>query len=712
MSDHGISSQKAIQDFLAEAEEIVEQLGTELADLADMADSGDLNPDILNSIFRGAHSLKGLAGMFGFTEIAELSHNMENLLDYLRLGKIPLDHKVMKVIFAAHELLTSLVRSLSEGEAELHAEEIAACIVQINTCLHPPEPKTGTVSPLQQLGLSERVISALTEYEEHRLLDNLAKGKHIFNIHTSFDLTSFDVELGEISDVLKKCGEVVSTLPSMGGNMETHIDFDLLYGSKISLDELKQLVERDAVQVTQLGGAAVSPATGTISTPVAPAVEAVLSENVTPAVKTIPAVTPSASPAVKSELPVVTPVADDAAQSAKSMSRTVRVDIGKLDELMNIVGELVLAHSTIAGISMKLRNESFSRSAVDLGKAAKELERKLSDLQKGVMEIRMIPVGQLYEKLSRIVRKISREQGKKVELKFFGADTELDKLIVEDISDPMMHIIRNAIDHGIEPPQKRVAAGKDEKGTIRISSYQKGNHVVIEVEDDGSGIDVEKIKTKALQKGLVADVSSVTEREALDFIFLPGFSTNDTVSEVSGRGVGMDVVKNNITAISGIVDIETRKGEGSRFIITLPITLAIIKALIISCSGRTYALPITSVLESLILTEKDIKTVERKEVIQLRETTLPLLRLDAFFGIERTAARPKEFYVVVVGVAEKRLGLVVDDLVGQQDIVIKSLGEAFKRFRGISGAADLGDQRTILVLDVGGMIHETMKYGN
>jgi two-component system chemotaxis sensor kinase CheA len=328
------------------------------------------------------------------------------------------------------------------------------------------------------------------------------------------------------------------------------------------------------------------------------------------------------------------------------------------------------------------------------------------------MEIRMIPVGQLYEKMSRIVRKISREQGKKVELRFFGADTELDKLIVEDISDPMMHIIRNAIDHGIESPAKRISLGKEEKGTIRISSYQKGNHVVIEVEDDGHGIDLDKIRTKALQKGLVTDVTSISDRDTLDLIFMPGFSTNDNVNEISGRGVGMDVVRNNIAAVSGMVDIETTKGKGSRFIITLPITLAIIKALIISSAGRTYALPITSVMESLLLTDADIRTVERKEVIQLREQTLPLLRIEKFFSTSRPEDRPREFYVVVVGVAEKRLGIVVDDLLGQQDIVIKSLGESFKRFKGISGAADLGDQRTILVLDVGGMINETMRAGN
>ena len=705
MSENSSTHTKAIQDFLAEAEEIIEQLGSELADLSDMAESGELNPEVLNSIFRGAHSLKGLAGMFSFGDVAELSHNMENLLDWLRLGKLNLTTQLMVVLFDSHALLSKLVRVLASGSDTAMSTEIAACVAKINSCLAPPEI-TGDLSPLDSLGLPPHILSALTEYEEHRLKDNLAKGRNIFNVHTSFDLTTFDTELLAVTDILKECGEVISTLPSAGVNIATNIDFEILFGSKRELDELKTAVESDSVSVTRLGSSlsTVTPAPDSahdvpVSAPKAG------SESSAPA----SVVRQSTADSIPPAPPQLT---DDSAISSKSMSRTVRVDIGKLDELMNIVGELVLANSIIAGVTTKMRNGGYSRLSIELGKAAKGLERKLSDLQKGVMEIRMIPVGQLYEKMSRIVRKISREQGKRVNLAFFGADTELDKLIVEDISDPMMHIIRNAIDHGIESREERVAQGKDEKGTIRISSHQKGNHVVIEIEDDGGGINVEKVKIKALQKGLVSDISTVTDREAIDFIFLPGFSTNDTVSEISGRGVGMDVVKNNISAVSGMVDIETKKGKGSRFIITLPITLAIIKALIINCNSRTYALPITSVLESLIMTEKDIMTVERKEVIQLRESTLPLLRLENYFDIRRTSEPPKEFYVVIVGVAEKRLGIAVDNLVCQQDIVIKPLGDSFKRFRGVSGAADLGDQSTILVLDVGGIINETMRSGS
>ena len=701
MTDNNPNMNKAVRDFLAEAEEIVEHLGSELADLADVADNGDIDPDLLNSIFRGAHSLKGLAGMFGFAGISELSHNMENLLDWLRLGKLKLDSGVITVLLESHDVLLSLVRSLSEGESDVADEKIASCADRINACLEEPTRDAARPSPLEKLGLSEQVLKSLTEYEEHRLLENLSKGKNIYSVHAALDLTTFDQDLAKISDAIKTCGEIISTLPSMSSNLETNIDFDILAGSALVFQDFSLAIRHDNVTLTLLSDNEKTPALAAANASGTPRAG---SESPKP-------VELSVTSAAQTPVPD-SPAVGASPVSAKSMSRTVRVDIGKLDELMNIVGELVLAHSSIAALAQRLRNERFSQMAVELGKSAKVLERKLTDLQKGVMDIRMIPVGQLYEKMSRIVRTISREQGKKVELLFYGADTELDKLIVEDISDPMMHIIRNAIDHGIESPEKRLASGKNEKGVIKISSFQKGNHVVIEIEDDGGGIDVEKVKARALQKGLVENLSAVSDKEALEFIFLPGFSTTDQVSEVSGRGVGMDVVRNNIAAISGMVDIETTKGLGTRFVITLPITLAIIKSLIISCAGRTYALPVTSVLESLILTGGDIKTVERREVTQLRDNTLPLLRLEDFLCLSRPSHRPEEFYVVVVGVAEKRLGIVVDELLGQQDIVIKSLGEGFRRFPGIAGAADLGDQRTILVLDVGGMINDTMRSGS
>lgn len=700
MSASPLPSSDAARDFLAEAEEIVEELSTQLADLADMAEKGAWEPDLLNAIFRGAHSLKGLAGMFGFSIISEVAHHAENLLDWLRMGKVSLSATVMELLFSSVELLTTLLHACMDGTLDQHQAAATAHAAAISACLNPAQPVV-ELPLLDQLGLSASLMGALTEYEEHRLKENCSKGRHIYVVHASFELTTFDQGLSELTDILKGCGEVISTLPSVGDKIETHIDFDLLIGSDRNEQELTDLLKHLDVSILAAGAASNTPQTVVLPDERAEHPEDNVSHS--PIVPVAPLRPPVAEGTASGAL--------DDSISAKSMSRTVRVDIGKLDELMNIVGELVLAHSSIASIANRMRSEGFSRMAIDLGKAAKGLERRLTDLQKGVMDIRMIPVGQLYEKMSRIVRKISREQGKKIDLKMFGAETELDKLIVEDIADPLMHIIRNAIDHGIESPEKRLAAGKDERGVVRLSSFQKGNHVVIEVQDDGGGIDLEKIKQKALSKGLVQDVNSLSDREALDLIFLPGFSTADKITDVSGRGVGMDVVRNNIAAVSGMVDIETKLGQGSRFTIVLPITLAIIKALVIFCAGRTYAIPITAVVESMILAPQDIKTVEGKEVINLREHTLPLLRLEQLFRITRIGICPGDQYVVVVGAAEKRLGIVVDDLLGQQDIVIKPLGTAFKALRGISGAADLGDQGTILVLDVGGIIAETMRSG-
>jgi two-component system chemotaxis sensor kinase CheA len=325
------------------------------------------------------------------------------------------------------------------------------------------------------------------------------------------------------------------------------------------------------------------------------------------------------------------------------------------------------------------------------------------------MEVRMVPVGQLFEKMVRIVRRVASESGKKVAIDIRGADTELDKLIMEDLSDPLMHIIRNAIDHGIESPEERLAVGKPEKGTITLWASQKGNHVVIEVRDDGRGVNPETVRRKAVQKGLIAEGTELSREEVYDLLFMPGFSTRDEVSDLSGRGVGMDVVKNNISSLSGMIEMDSRIGEGTTLAITLPITLAIIKALIVSVCDKTYAIPINSVMETLMVDAASIRTIERREVMELRQSTLPLLRLEEIFQLPVNSRADGRIFVAVVGFAEKKLGVVVDELLGQQDVVIKSLGNALSFVRGIAGAADLGNQKTILVLDVGGLMSEALR---
>lgn len=676
---------KAVRDFLAESEEILDQMSRDILALGDSADRDEFDPETVNSIFRSAHSLKGLAGMFGFGDIADLSHTLESLLDRLRLGKVPLECATLGVLSEAAEMLGLLIRSLESGAGS--PSGLARVLDRITGCISSERRETAPVSP-EDLGITDKILHSLTEYEDHRLRENIARGKSLYLFHALYPLATFDRELGELLDFLKELGEVISTLPSAEGGMESSIGFDILVGTGRGRDELDCLQGLEGVTVTALERSA--PATGRSE------VRTVTESAVRDAGERSSEID---APAVESAV----------SSSARSLSRTMRVDITKLDELMNIVGELILSHGTVAAISARMRAQGFSGLAIELAKASKGMERKLSELQQRVMEVRMIPVGQLFERMSRIVRKICREQGKKIELRMSGADTELDKMIMEDIADPLMHIIRNSIDHGIEPPDERVERGKPEQGTIRLSAFQKGNHVVIEVEDDGRGIDRARILAKALEMGLIDSEEGITPKEALSLIFLPGFSTADQVSDVSGRGVGMDVVKNNISAVSGTVDIESIPGEGSRVIITLPITLAIIKALVVRSSNRCFAIPVTSVRETLSLEGLEIRTVERKRVIQLRESTLPLLALERFFELESSAEIPESPFAVVVGESDRRIGIVVDDLLGQQDLVIKSLGSIFKGVGGIAGAADLGDQSTILVLDVSGIVAEAMR---
>ena len=641
-------------EFLAEAEDILEDLNQHLIHLEEMAVGGTFDPDIVNAIFRGVHSLKGLSGMFGFDKVSGLSHQLESLLDALRLGKVEINKQVTSTIFTALDRLKELSEDISRGGVErAETADVSAMIDEVLADGHGAEKK----SPIDDLEIDKSLVAVLTEYEEHRLKENVKARNTIFLVKARFDLTTFDKDLTTLNDKLKGMGEIVSTLPSSGMSPESGIEFNLLLGTKESEEKVKSEVEAAGIEVVTIK--------------------------------------------YKSEKK-----AEPAAPTLRSLSKTVRVDIGKLDRLMNIVGELVLSKNIIAQISKELRGmQGFTGLAVDLHKASRTLERKLGELQEGVIEVRMVPIGQIFTRLTQAVRKYAGEVGKDIELDTFGEDTELDKLMVEDMSDPLMHLIRNSIDHGVESPKERARRGKPAKGRIMLNAFPKGNRVVITVEDDGAGIDHEKVRRVAVDKGLCEESTTLTRRDMLDLIFLPGFSTSETVSEVSGRGVGMDVVKKNVSKLSGMIDIETEIGVGTKFTITLPITLAIIKALIVEVSADTFAVPLASVLESLMVTRDKISTIEKREVISLRGETLPLLRLDRVFGL----ARPEEgdfLYVVVVGMAERRLGLVVDRLVGQQEIVIKSIGDKLKNVPGVAGATELGDNEVVLVLDVESLIDE------
>ncbi len=669
-----MSLDRSQREFLGEASEIVENIQSGLARIADDHRRGHSAPGLLNEVFRHSHSLKGLAGMFGVEPMGRLAHQMETLLDGLRLGRLSIDDELMAVLYGCADTFSTLLQSLGQGKAA-DAEAVDNLVNRIARKASGGVV-TPTVASAPELSLSSESLSSLTEYEEHRLRDNMAHGIPIYRVNAPLPLASFERSLTALTTAAQGLGELITSLPSADPTGESLI-FDLLIASTRSPLEIET--------ATAPHGALVVERIDSVRAPVAVA---------------------RAAPA---------PVDDDVAPAAATMrhsAETVRVDIKKLDELMGIVGELVLARGGLGRVTSELKAEiGFRGLAVDLHRLVRTIERRIIDLQLAIMQVRMVPLGQVFERLSRAVSRTADTLGKEVELHVVGEETELDKLIVEDLVDPLMHLVRNAIDHGLEGPEARVAAGKPRAGRLELRAFPRGNQVVIEVKDDGRGIDEIAIKRTALERGIVDDehVGQMDKRAIWNLIFQPGFSTRREVSAVSGRGVGLDVVKTNIARLSGLVDVDSTNGRGTRFTITLPMTLAIIQAVITRSAGRVYALPLASVLEMVAVERGDLCTVEGREMITLRGQTLPLLRLDrVFHPNEPPAARQNDEigYAAVVGMVQHRAALLVDDVLGQQDIVIKTLGAYLAGVRGIAGATHLGDHETILVLDVAALMQD------
>jgi two-component system chemotaxis sensor kinase CheA len=660
----GKEDDRARDEFTGEAEELLDTLSRDLVDFE--SQGKDVRPELVNKIFREIHSLKGLAGMLGFGEISELSHNLEDMLDRLRMGKIEITRDLIDLLYDAVDSLNRLVIAINDpslgGLVDINA--LTRRIHQLVTA----QPQQQQGDAFRDLTLDEQTRKSLTEYEEHRLLENVRAGKHIISVEVIFDFADFDEKLRVLTASLSDAGEVISTLPAIDSSGGAGIAFRLLYGSMLNDAAVAALAPE--AKVTSLRKA------------VAPA-----------------AVGPA-------DISLPTEGAADDDLSLRSMSQTVRVDIGKLDHVMNIVGELIIEKTQLETLTRSQEAQQSRLLAHELTKISRNLDRKLNELQKSVIETRMVPVGQIYSKLSRTVRKVTRELNKEIELVLRGEDTELDKMMVEELTDPLMHIIRNALDHGIEPADQRRAAGKTPTGRVTLNAYQQGNSVVIDVIDDGRGIDPERIRAVAVKRGLVGEKELVDQQRAQELIFTPGFSTATTVSEISGRGVGLDVVKKNIQELKGTIDIVTTVGEGTTFRIMLPITLAIIQALVVRAAGEQFAIPLTSVEESLRIYSRDIHTVERREVFTLRDFTLPLLRLaDAFsLGDGREETPDTKWFVVVTRSGEKIAGILVDALVRQQEVVIKSIGERLKTTPGIAGATEVGEGEIVLVVDVGSLI--------
>ncbi|MFW6051201.1 MAG: chemotaxis protein CheA [Myxococcota bacterium] len=704
------------EEFLAETQEIIEALSRDLLLLDQGQKDGKVDPDLINEVFRGVHTLKGIAGMFGYSQLGAVAHALEDLLDDLRLGRVEMDQEVLDVLFEGVENFQRLLSEAKEGEPEEGGVDLAGYAKSIERVSGSKDEEDGDEG-FEAYELDPNVLSVLTEYEEHRLRTNIEQGVPLFRLRVRFPLASIDSALEELKQKAKPIAEIITYLPSMEGGDAESIDLDVLIASKASLTELQETVGGSHATLTRVRRKASAPSPPT-SPP--PAMEgrgtSAPPQRGTPAPPRTSAPPSAASrpPARRSVEPQQAEQAAAADTSLRSVTQTVRVDIRKLDYLMNVVGELAIVRSAVGRITEKIRGRPDLRQvATDLHRINRGFERHLEELQDGILDVRMVPLGQVFDKLARIVRQVAREHEKEVRLVVTGSETEVDKLIVEELSDPLMHIIRNCIDHGIESPKVRELAGKPPAGTLALNAYQKGNHVVIEVEDDGGGMNERKLLATAKRKGLLPQDAGedLTKEEVFNLIFLPGFSTRSSITDTSGRGVGMDVVKTNISRLGGVIDVQSEQGTGSKFTITLPITLAIISALVVEVAKRTYAIPLTAVQEAIILDPRAIRTVEGREVLTLRGHTLPICRLDELFGLqsEHRASGAKQF-VVVTALGQRRLGFVVDQLQGQEDIVIKPMGPSLAtRVRGFAGATDLGDQRVALVLDAPGLLEEVLQ---
>jgi two-component system chemotaxis sensor kinase CheA len=626
VSDELFNREEFVAYFRDEAEELLQQIDGDLLKLEECVTSGEPNAEIVNSLFRALHTIKGSGGMLGFTDVQEVAHKLENLADLLRKDRMPLSESCVDILFNGRDFLTDLVESAV-------------------TIAPPPSGLGEYLSRLDQF---------VAIYEE---TSNVIEGKAA---EMSFEAAAQEENKASVAEVDAFEAEVA-----------------------------RLLAEAEA-------------------------------QSPEPAPVITPEVAPVVIPAVAAEAPAKPQNPADAKRS--SVHQTIRVDIERLDALLNLVGELVINRTRISDIASTLERLMNDKATVgvnamgaqhgiiaplakDLADSAALLARTTNEIQESIMKVRMVPIGQVFERFPRLVRDVAKARGKEVQLVISGAETDLDKTIVDEVGEPLMHLLRNSVDHGIEPPDAREQRGKPRAGTISLNAYHEGNQIIIEVADDGGGIDLEKVRARGIRQGLISSEDRLTDRELIELIFTPGFSTADVISDVSGRGVGMDVVKKNITRLKGVFDVDSVAGAGTRFTIKLPLTLAIIQALLVRVVDELYAIPLDSVIESQRVEMPDVRTVHGNEVITLRGQVVPLVRIADLFelGGQRD---PEKVMIVIVGLQGKQVGLVVDSFEGEQEIVIKPLSDVVGRIPGISGATILGNGSISLIIDVHSLVSD------
>ncbi|WRD72320.1 chemotaxis histidine kinase/response regulator CheAY2 [Helicobacter pylori] len=655
--------QEIMEDFLIEAFEMNEQLDQDLVEL-------EHNPedlDLLNRIFRVAHTIKGSSSFLNLNILTHLTHNMEDVLNRARKGEIKITPDIMDVVLRSIDLMKTLLVTIRDTGSDTNngkENEIEEAVKQLQaiTSQNLEGAKEGTKEAPQKENKGE----AKGEIKENKAKSPTAKDFASDNPlanEPDLDYTNMSVE-------------------------EVEAEIERLLNKRQEADKERRAQKKQEAKPKQ----EVAPKTETHKTE-------------THKTETPKTETPKA-PKTETKAKVKADTEENKAPSI-GVEQTVRVDVRRLDHLMNLIGELVLGKNRLiriyGDVEERYDGEKFLE---ELNQVVSSISAVTTDLQLAVMKTRMQPVGKVFNKFPRMVRDLSRELGKSIELIIEGEETELDKSIVEEIGDPLIHIIRNSCDHGIEPLEERRRLNKPETGKVQLSAYNEGNHIVIKISDDGKGLDPVMLKEKAIEKGVISerDAEGMSDREAFNLIFKPGFSTAKVVSNVSGRGVGMDVVKTNIEKLNGIIEIDSEVGVGTTQKLKIPLTLAIIQALLVGVQEEYYAIPLSSVLETVRISQDEIYTVDGKSVLRLRDEVLSLVRLSDIFKVDAILESNSDVYVVIIGLADQKIGVIVDYLIGQEEVVIKSLGYYLKNTRGIAGATVRGDGKITLIVDVGAMM--------
>lgn len=681
-----------LEIFIDESKEHLQSLSDELMVLEKEPE----NQDTINEIFRAAHSLKGMAGTMGYKRMQNLTHNMENVLSEIRNGKMKVSSGLVDVLFQCLDALENYVSNIQNSSDE-GTDDNESIVKELNAVLSGATPQVAAQTEEKTVvsaGEAKYKNLVLADFEKNAINEAIGKGLNVFAITVSVE-PSCILKAARAFLVFKGLeghGEVIKADPTVQDieDEKFDLDFSIVFLSEESFESIIGII-KNVSEIKEAVGEQIKQ----------PFAEEVKAENKSvEKEETVSAKNAAPAPAAPAK------TASPAKNGGKAVaSRSVRVDIEKLDVLMNLVSELIIAKNGLVSAST---NEHAEVHSAGFNEQIEYLERVTTNLHESVMKVRMMPIESVVSKFPRMIRDLSKKLDKKMELYMTGEDTELDRTVIDEIGDPLMHLLRNSADHGLESAQVREERGKPEVGSIFLDAYQDGNNVVIEVRDDGNGIDTEKVKRKAIEKGVITQEQSdtMTEKEIVDLLFKPSFSTADKISDVSGRGVGLDVVRSKIEALGGDIEVRTTYGEGSAFIIRLPLTLAIIQALMVKLGGEKYAIALGSIQTIEDVPVTDIKYVHSKEVIHLRGNVIPLVRLRELLDVPADAAEEEteSLTVVIVKKGDKQAGLVVDSLIGQQEIVIKSLGKYININKMISGATILGDGEVALIIDANTLV--------